>query len=47
MDQDSWDEIDKMIVMRRVLPAMQAIRKLTGSSLSQAVELLGSLRLAA
>lgn len=40
MHQGGWDEIDEMIVTQRILPAVQAIRQLTGCSLSRAVELL-------
>jgi hypothetical protein len=39
MDSGSWDEIDEMIVTRRILPALQAIRELTACSLPQAIEL--------
>lgn len=40
MHRGTWDEIDEMIVTRRILPAVQAIRQLTGCSLSRATELL-------
>jgi hypothetical protein len=39
MEPGSWDEIDEMIVTRRILPAMQAIRELAACSLPQAIEL--------
>ena len=40
MRHDSWDEIDEMIVTRRILPAVEAVRQLSGCSLSRAIELL-------
>lgn len=39
MDPGGWDEIDEMILTRRILPALHAIRDLTACSLPQAIEL--------
>jgi hypothetical protein len=40
MDPGGWDEIDEMIVGRRILAAIRAIRDLSDCSLSRAIELL-------
>jgi hypothetical protein len=40
MQSGGWGEIDEMIVTRKILPAVHAIRDLSGCSLSQALELL-------
>lgn len=42
MDPGGWDEIDEMIVTRRILPAVQAIREHTACSLPQAIELFSN-----
>ncbi|MFG1953515.1 hypothetical protein [Micromonospora sp. NPDC048830] len=35
---DPWQPIDELIVKRRILPAMQAIREAEGCSLQRAIE---------
>jgi hypothetical protein len=40
MHDNDWGEIDDMIVTRRVLPAVQAIRQTSGCSLKRAIDLL-------
>ncbi|BCJ67579.1 hypothetical protein [Polymorphospora rubra] len=34
----AWQSIDDLIVQRRILPAMQAIRQAEGCSLQQAID---------
>ncbi|MEU1684933.1 hypothetical protein [Micromonospora sp. NPDC005707] len=37
---DAWQSIDDLVVQRRIIPAMQAIREAEGCSLHRAIDLV-------